>query len=481
MTAFKLKISGSDVIKPVDTSTLEEYSQKIEGDGLWDYRLDDLSVSLDKTFLDDFDIKTTEVYQLRKLNAQLLYYNEIVFDGVIEGAKYDWKTETVDIDISSWGKILADIPISFIETIPTITTILKYVNVGGYTSLQQVPDTEIIGNKPEQIAEQLLAPISASLVDNSYTTSPYYEISMSIDDFPAYKNLVVNYRHLADIVKGAKVLEDSDFKGIYKRVTESPGSLLSGTTSIGRYYGCWVGRDYLNLKVHLLRLKSDGFPTPDNYFTKTLAEFVDDYEIPEDITDQTILDEITTALGWISNPRYLGLANFDDKSYWLYANSVFVHAEWDDKDLFLYKYENSDVATIQKDIAILTNSLTWVFNNKINFTTRDPSQTLSNKSIIECSCEMIIKNDELPLSDGIQVSETVLTIINDYYNKYMDGTFLKYSILIDRTEFDSNEYPLIAKNLEISLEGKNTPVGIIKEVTYKEDVIEFVTEKKVEE
>jgi hypothetical protein len=482
MPAFSLFISGNiDVSKYVDASSLEEYSQKIEGDGMWDYRLDDLSVSLDKSFLDDFSVKTTELYRIRKWNAYLEYYGKKVFDGVIEEAEYDFNNETVDLGIWGWGKVIADFPVSFIQAQGEQEDITVGYGDGELNSIISV------GESPLNIANKLVkgksvgswftlrrldSPIKQGIISGSYSHSPNYKIDMDVKDFPAFKSLVVE--DFDTTVLSFEIFDSwKSLLGIYKCID-------SDHANYGRYFGRWwaSGTDTLN-DDYILELKSDGFVDPTNLLL--IDDLILNYERAEDEFSSAITTQFERYHN-LSNPTYKGKVEFGNDVYWLSAGQFLTKITISDEDRFWYRYENEDVATIQKDIAILTNSLTWIQDQIIYFRKRNPTQIFQNKKVLECNYEMIIKNEDLPLTDSVTkyLADNVLAEIDDFYNKYMAGTFHKYSLVMDKDEFDEDDYPLIAKNLEIILDGEKEKVGTIKEVTYKEDVIELTTELKVE-
>jgi len=111
--AFKLFIGTVEVSRYVHSDSLEEYNQKVEGDEIWSYYLDNLSFSLDKSVCDEFaDIDVDNTHLFYNKTVELYYYGNLVFGGVITSKiGYDYR-DTIDIEAASYGRIVADLEIS---------------------------------------------------------------------------------------------------------------------------------------------------------------------------------------------------------------------------------------------------------------------------------------------------------------------------------------------------------------------------------
>ena len=180
-------------------------------------------------------------------------------------------------------------------------------------------------------------------------------------------------------------------------------------------------------------------------------------------------------------PTYHGKAKVNEV-YYTVVNGAIYKVGLEQVDAFTYKYEDEKAGQIQKDFAVLTNSVTWVGpDRKMYFEVRTGGTGIINpKNAISLEYDMVDeKNNQLDFPDPVVLSQIVKDDLNEYYEEYFNGVFHKYTTTIDVGEFVSSEYPLILKNLKVKAHGKTVDLGIITGINYTEDILEIETQKRV--
>jgi hypothetical protein len=180
---------------------------------------------------------------------------------------------------------------------------------------------------------------------------------------------------------------------------------------------------------------------------------------------------------------YNSVYKYSDNLYWVVANDRVFKLFTTDEDRFIYSYpKGTQVGKIWLDIAKLINSYTWIdLDNAFNFYGRTLyNEELKGKEALTLIQSVVDRSDaKFEVPSNFILSDNVKKLLENYYEKYLVGLFILSTVELNYDQFNSNEYPLIGKNLNIIINGKNEDVGVIKEAIYTDTVIKVKCEKHI--
>jgi hypothetical protein len=451
---FNLTIGGIDVSQYIDNEDLTEISQVAE-DGIWNYKVDSVSVILDKTVLDVFGLDEFTIEGLYKKLVNLQYYGNDILGGIVGEVSYNFDDEELDIEIYSYGKVVNEIDIPGVFE--------NFWPGGDEFHL-------IIHSFLWKINDQLEALDYPFKLFNQVDNNPINRI-----DFPFFRSLnseTLRIRDFANIAVGNP-------RGVYQRYDRLNNIFYDEFyvfySRIGGNSG-YVG----------YRLTEDGIDVNDDRTltgqNATLA-FLLYYRLAEEWEDDSGIEDYLLATYQFdkSSPTFRGKAKVGEVYYTVVEGDLFriFHEQTDD---FIFKYEDENAGQIQKDFAILTNSITWIGpDRKMYYQLRTGGTGIKNpKNAISLEYEMVDEKDNLlEFPEGIIISDVVKGDLNDYYQDYLRGIFHVYTSEIDVGEFDSSEFPLILKNLKVKARGKSVDLGVIVSIDYAEDTLEIESQKRI--
>jgi len=166
--------------------------------------------------------------------------------------------------------------------------------------------------------------------------------------------------------------------------------------------------------------------------------------------------------------EYSIVTNTYSLHYWVPTN--------DDTYSFIYK-PDADYGTMLSDLAKMTNSILWVgSDSKIYLQKRDGIEGLPIVKPISVKSKIIHKTNVFEIPSAYKVLENSKDAIVEYFNTFLLGSFYKNSAEIDRRKFDSSDYPLMLKSLELTT-GNG---GALKSVSYKKHTIETESEYRTD-
>lgn len=453
---FNLIVGGINVSQYVDFDSLTEVNIVAE-EGIWNYKVDSVSVTLDKSVLDVFNLDEYRIEGLYKKLVALQYYDNDIFGGVVGEVSYNFEDEELELEIYSYGKVINELEIlGIFETVnKPFADSMKWVVYNLLSRINEQLDTQ---DFPFQIFNQL---------DNN---------PINKTDFPFFRSLQGETIRIQDIVN----IPIKNAKGVYEEYS------FASATGTGKYYVFYsfagIDSGYVGYRLTEGGIDINDKKTYTGMFatsqfalhSKLAANWGDDTGV-EDYLSATYEDFRD------KTPTYLGKAKVGEV-YYTVVNGLIYRIFLEQTDEFNYRYEDEKAGQIQKDFAVLTNSITWVGpDRKMYFEVRTGGTGIKNpKNAISLDYDLVDeKNNSIEFPDGIVLSNVVKTDLNEYYEDYFNGIFHSYTTQIDVGEFDSSEYPMILKNLRVNVKGKSIDLGIIVSINYAEDILEIETQKRV--
>ena len=464
MGVFSLQIEGKTVNRFIDQDSLNEFSQITEGNSIWDYRVDSLNIEFDVSILKEFDLDENSLHQLWKKPVKLYYYEIPVLNGVIEEIRYNFINENIEIEIYSWGKVVAKLDIE--KIFPTDSVLNQW--------------------KPQDvntILRRFVKYCNSALEANDYDYSFSSTIFLKDYDFPFLKTF--NWYLLKKpklIIQNGNNIICSKWDKIYSKGNQH--YLLSEIELIvfNLIVLAQIDSDFKITGYELLSI---------NNYDSYLYE--NGYELKK-FEDEGILRYIRNIFNDNSITIDNGYAKFGDTYYFIMKNPIeyqnypllgfdILRIEEIEEDKFICNYEEgTNLGQIWKDISIMKNALSF-FNVRgvFNFQNRIANlNKLSAKTPYDVDIEVIDRTfDKIELSENFFISDNTKNAIINYYEDFLKGKFIKYKMIFDRYEFGANEYPLILKSIPVYIKNKPVDAGIIKEVIFKEEEIEIISEAKI--
>lgn len=446
MSTFNLILDNIDVSSYVKDS-LTELNQRSEGGSTWDYRLDTVSVTLDSSVIDLFDNLTEfNIDTLYRKLIKINYYDNNVLSGIVGEVAYNFENEEIDIEIYSYGKVIADIDLDDVT--------LKNFNVDGETL--------------KVVIHNFLIRVNDWLKTNNYPFTIFNIIDsnpIDVKDFIFFKSLK------SVLINAPSGVANTNPLGIYEH------RLPNQEIGTGDYY--IVYNSMLHLVGYKLNENGIDYTAKRKIISGTAWRL--EYQIAEDWINEVGIEDYLRITYGKSDITYKGRAKIGS-TYFCIANNRSLKITLEQEDKFVYEYENPRSGDFQKDFAIMTNSITWVgADRKMYYQSRGGRSGLLNpKQVISVTYDSSDQRGaKFEVPEDIFVADETRLKLDTYYADYFQGIFNRYIILIDRAEFEDSEYPLMLKNLQGNVKGTIVDFGIIRAINYGEDTLEFECERKI--
>lgn len=464
---FSVSVDGINLDRFIPADSLTEITQTSEGDSIWDYKLDSVSFNLDRGALERFKGNITEfnVDALYKKLVEIKYYGNLIFAGVVNEMSYNFEDEEVELECSSYGRVIADA-----EQVGTLQNLNKND-----------------GDSMETVYFVLIAYINRWLRNNDYpfqmwqNTSTFWNPKknpfIQVEDFTFFRN-VVGEKYVTDVIVNRNVdglfrvsegVTDTRWRAGDLFLAVEPRGILGTLGNDVVLYP--VNKDDID-KTQSVKLGKLAWMIQRNFNFVKADEWGENSNIPNWISKKFYNDNM---------PTFQGKA-IQGETFWSVCNSEIIKVSLSQADLFYYEYKNPKAGNVQAEFAIVQNAMTWVSpNREMIFQTRDGREGLKNpKKIINLEYKTVDqKGNDVDLPNDIVISDIVRQDLVSYYLDYFNGIFNSYQLVIDKDQFDASEYPLMLKELIVKVKGQIVNVGAIKSINYLEDVLEIETQKRI--
>jgi len=121
MGAFRLQIQPADTLldfsESVPMDAMPGVNLRSEGEMLWDFRADSITIEATRRFLDITGKQPSTLHELRKKNVEIHYYGTRVFVGAVEEIEYNYDTRRTAIRVDSAGLIVSRIQVEEFSTV----------------------------------------------------------------------------------------------------------------------------------------------------------------------------------------------------------------------------------------------------------------------------------------------------------------------------------------------------------------------------
>lgn len=440
MNAFTLYIDGANINNYVDSASFDSFKSQVEGESIWDFRTDSISFEMDKSYLDDNDILVSKTERMYKKLVVLHYYGQKVFTGAIEEVDYDFDTETLTIEVNSIGKIVSE------------------VTVGSFSTLNV--------NHTLSFMSSHLCAIANDYLENIYPLKMNCFPILDVVDFPFYRSINVTEIDLYFDPVGWPLIRMGYCQGLFYDAQEN------------KYYLKFM-RLSETMWIYYLPVLENGVDF-DNIISLTEEQGFEKMD-SEPIDDSGIIQYIKKIYTKGKDFTFKGTAKFNNIYYSLIKIGVklpvIIKIEINPEDKYAHTYNNSTIGNILKDIAIMTNSIVWIGPDcNLYFQSRDGIANYEKKNVQNLNGKLI-QHGGVELPEAFIMADDVETALIDYYDSFLAGQFKRYNARFEHDEFEG-DYPLLLKNLHVTYNNLN--LGLIRSVTYKEDLIEIETEKKID-
>jgi hypothetical protein len=451
MSPFEFSIAGKSLNRYIGQGDLDVIEQKAEGESLWDYRLDSVSVAMDKSALAEFGLTDLDIYDLNGLDALIKYYGSEVLAGQVESAEIDLNNDELKIDIASYAKIIAS------------------------QKIIESPMTRNIDPLGESLGVAIIRAlllVTPGLIQRGVYPHPAPVID--VDDFEFMRSVEIAEIALLQKIRNARGEErEIDYIGIYHRVTSPDVHFL-----VGRIYHDNLTNDFYFYLLHSSGVNSAPSIILEGKSSLATATYAKSYQMD----DSHLLAVVKDKYDW-NSPDLDSTCKINDLLYYMFINDKLLRLDLDQLDRFVYDYTGGDFGQLLRDFAIASNSMVWIGNDKkIYYQSRFRSRSvLSIKTPLAFKKSVADHRSEVfELPEAHSMLNIVKNDLANYYSTFLDGNFARYETTFRREEFPAADFPLIFKNLSVTLRGKIEDCGIIKQVKFREDIIEIESERRLD-
>ncbi|MCD4692649.1 MAG: hypothetical protein K8R79_07035 [Calditrichales bacterium] len=440
---FKVKYKNgntwTDISEYIHFDSLKDFEQIAEGEGMWVFRVDNIDLDIDISFLDSLNLAKNNIQGLINKQVQVYYYGKLVFNGLIQEVNYDYFDEDLKLGLDSYAKIISNLSVNYF-----------------YTSHYAY------GDELDWVIWMLTAKIRTAMKKQNYE---YVEITRNIDvqDYEFMRSVRIE----TELFPSPKTLPTFyggtglySFEGVY--------------SYNNNYYYSWRNST-LSPQIWVQKLKSDGTLSA---VEACPTDFLGDRIIPMEFGDDKGLEALIKHRLGRTTLNYKCQIKLSDIFYFAIINGLILRIYIDTVDKFIYEYgKEIKIGQILKDFAVVTNSIVHIDSNLcINYQSRDGRTGLSAKTPVSMEYETETKvGEKLELPVEIILLDQVREDIINYYDEYLNGNFYKYKTQYDREDFTDAEFPLMLKEVK----RVENSLGIVKKVKYMEDLIEIESERRL--
>lgn len=455
---FNLVINRQRVNPYWEAENFDGYKEQVEGDSIWEFYTDSLSITLDKSVLSFLGYDLSNYHQLKNKPAILSYYNLIVFGGVVGELQYDDQAQSLNLELFSYGRIIKDLALQ--EDL----------------SLYSVNVDDIVNDYVVKVNEQLSDKYTFKININA----------VNVTDMPFYKGLkrdfTVSVLPTDDVffldpallpVGLFYMLDDrSRFFIAYNTpdtVKESSGFayFLIEFDDMGN-----IDRNNILLQKTLVNFRnSDGTEEEKNSIEAARAIAENDKDEGDD--RYGVLDVIPSGNGGFYALKRIRFGEFTQLN-----NLLLIKYDLTDGDVYHINYKSGTAfGDLFRDLCIMTDTVFWVDSGaNINITDRSGTGNVTTMSYLTHKTKMINRNAEIEIPDSYLMLPDVRQALIDYYVSFLTGDFYSSTIEAFREEFDFSEFPLMLKDLKVK---EAILAGTIKAVQYGKHTIQLETEFRI--
>lgn len=460
---FSLRINKKTVDSYVQSESFNSIKIQCESKSIWDFVTDSFDITLDISVLSFLSLSKKNYHLMRKLSAELFYYNKLIFGGIVGGIEHDEDEEELNIEFYSYGRVIKDIVIEYNSS---------FLVMYGYTPQNIITNIVDFANRYLKKTE------------NNYPFSIDH-ISVDIIDFPFYKSLESFFaKEFYDFIGTSYFNWRNLFIGIYYR----SGVYYYAFHQPDPYSPNEPSGNYLLYPFNKITLEFERlyvthiYSSLKGFHSGNIEPVFDKYNNPdEDNLPSGVVDIIRADSGNVISVCPDGQGGYYAAILHGYRSDDVIitikHYRLSDEDVYWAKYKTGvRIGEMLKDLAIMTNSIVWVGPNAtIYLQHREGREDLAAVNAINFSSEITTRDPDFKLPEAYLVKEDVKNDIINFLNDYISGDFYLSKALVFKDEISSTD-PIMLKNLPVK---PGLQKGTIESVNYNEDVLEIETWQRI--
>ncbi len=452
MSCFEVHIDWKDVSSYVIYDSLPSIKLQCEGQSIWDYRTNTVSVSMKDQVFPVLNVSPDKIEQLHNKRMEIKYYGNTIFGGAVETVSYDYKSKILTIHAGDVLRAISQLPPYLIGEVREFKT-------------QNVRT----GDTPYEMMDRLFNNQKLNLDQSGFDFNMERYI-VDLSDFTDYRSYVYQLMTFRDNIYGVFALTYATNTLIY-----IPESIVSKTPT--GCFGYVVSNDQiLNQNALPVFFQGDNYVIPKTELNDDIVCLLKENTGADDISELNITSAIRRPYG-----TYITFTKGTQFYIVVITESSI--------DRFIYNYdEKATSGDVLRDLAMLTNGIVAFnpgmqgrFQGILTLQSRDRGTYLADVNpeyVLDFSVETI-KNDidDLELPDNYIIPPQVRQSIVNNYRDMLNGVFKRSTISVIWNKLLNTSGKL---ELNLMLKRINVPGyggGLIKEATYYPAYIEIVAEE----
>jgi len=495
MDVFRVYISRIDVTDYVDENNpLTELTLKAEDDSIWDFWLDNKTISFDQSLLARLGLTLLTIENIKGKLAQITWYGQQKFRGFVEEARIDPKlgSETIEVDLVSVGWKLCKAPLT--QFIISNNGVLSRIEGAKY--IFQNRNAESGDTINEIVTAALRRAINYIKYRYNLTISPAPAIDVIDDvDFVQYRSFDISFLRQSAWGYSQGLFQDPATAKVYfvyyqdtkTRDTMEFYELLREGLGSKTYHDASVIGD--KIIIYDLSTYNKALGSNEVYWNR-ISDVTNLEQIKSAIDTYMEFDSTKYLVSDIKNTYqcndsilYILLRNVKDGDV---KRDYLFQIEVQTEDRFRFKYEDVTLGEALKDLAKMSDSIFWMSHEQtLYLKDRENVEKLpviDEENILELVINTKSRLDELfSIPDAYQVLNqepyNVESDVINHYDDILNGEFKLFDLTVLKDTL-INEGRINLKALPLRLEGRIVDAGQVKEVTFMEDIIKLKTEKR---
>lgn len=474
---FDVFISGVKVNRYIDYNSLDEYEQITKGEGAFDYRVETIDFDADDTILQEFNVSSFSVYDLREKLAEVYYYGSKVLYGMVKSAEMDFDTNKVYIEFHSLARILSDLKIEDIAATSRLFGIQKTLEEA-MQDISLVVDRHFsINNLPVRMdwRNNIINPVDFSFL-RSITIQEQDITGEFSFDLGNTTGITCSNRHIVGIMRGNNNRNRTWLGRYVVAYRPTPAAYFVRELTANGLSAQGEGMTRASFWVHF-----GGEIQVNEFDDDGILDFIEIYYNFAGGTTQPVTHvskaRNTTRLGdyfWVCT-RHDTTASLQYNTYYLSRITV------TPDDIYNYDFKEGTVGEALRAFAMVSNSIVNVnAAGQLVLINRDGIEGLTPVPVISASYaveEFVQADFEIPAN--FIMTEDVRTALQEYFNSYYTGKLLKGTFIVNREDIPASEFPIMHKKFTALIKGVSFVAGTIVNATFKEQFIEIQTEKYI--
>lgn len=460
-----------DISKRVIRESLKELSLVSEGESLWDYRLDSIYFEIIESRrpeLDEYLGKVIKIY----------YANLLIYQGVVNGANYDFKSRRTQIESDSIGMFAAKLA-------PYDT-----VYSGSFEFRSSSGANRTGGETLTEVVNRLRDAANNNLSNEGYNfTLPLPDVDTA--DFEDYLSL-----------KYYNMTSQIDFVRIYT---------IKGREYVGKLAGIWQAQNgnayyiYMSLgaaNVWCVLMDETGNMAngAQEYRGYIVNNWITVYNANDSIRDTCSIGKYLESGEGL---RAWELFRYQVSEYNLVTHSVLLNSGASERIIvlsydrdgvtryihrgryvqfdgyyYLYEGDGKNIGNILREFAVVSDMIIWIDPNGVIHTkSRSSTATIEipQKNILERREEIVPESGKLEISDNIFIDEFVRRQIESHYRLYLQGNKLVTELEVVPWEGMPASADLMLQKVSVL----QANLGIVKKIIYGETRVKLTMERRI--